>query len=336
LVCSKASGPHPRYAGVREPLCYFCQNELLRHAKKLIEIIKRDFQGRCAYKSPIYPVCVFKKFMVKRAQGRKKFGIKNFKRRYFRLTTHNLSYAKTKGSAPLCQIPVDDILAVERVEESSFKCQNMFQLVQPNRTLYIQTSNCVEEKEWLDLLTKVCQYNNHRLKQYHPGAYINSHWLCCRASSEAAPGCSAVSNYLECDLKIHIDTDREVERIHSLVLENMDRLEQLQIACEIAGNNKTNSGEMSFGGVVLEDPVASATALSQVIDAVCNLNQEHKNYERRRLRSTRYGSKQAPIGDDNYLLLASSLAKFDTGSSGSNDGTAATPVRKTSSSPCCF
>lgn len=85
----------------------------------------------------------------------------------------------------------------------------MFQLVQEGRTLYIQVRrnnisfimytlvpceyfksretnmccsffqamNCVEEKEWMDLLTKVCQYNTHRLKQYHPGAYINSNWL---------------------------------------------------------------------------------------------------------------------------------------------------------------
>ena len=68
----------------------------------------------------------------------------------------------------LVVIPIEDILAVEAVQESYFRVKNMFQVVQPNRTLYIQASNCVEEKERLDLLTKVCQYNNHRLKQYHP------------------------------------------------------------------------------------------------------------------------------------------------------------------------
>lgn len=36
--------------------------------------------------------------MIKRAQGRKRFGWKNFKRRYFVLTTHDLSYSKAKGS----------------------------------------------------------------------------------------------------------------------------------------------------------------------------------------------------------------------------------------------
>ncbi|KAG7175406.1 Ras GTPase-activating protein 3-like [Homarus americanus] len=167
--------------------------------------------GQKAYDTPL----ILKEgTMIKRAQGRKKFGIKNFKTRFFRLTTHSLSYSKTEGGTPLCAIPVDEILAVERVQESSFKIKNMFQLVQPNRTLYIQATNCVEEKEWLDLLTKVCQYNSHRLKH-------------CKSTSEHAPGCSAVSNYLECDLKIHIDSDREMERLRSVLMENMASLEKL-------------------------------------------------------------------------------------------------------------
>lgn len=36
--------------------------------------------------------------MIKRAQGRKRFGRKNFKQRYFRLTTEDLTYSKTKGN----------------------------------------------------------------------------------------------------------------------------------------------------------------------------------------------------------------------------------------------
>ena len=37
------------------------------------------------------------RIMIKRAQGRKRFGRKNFKQRYFRLTTQDLTYSKTKG-----------------------------------------------------------------------------------------------------------------------------------------------------------------------------------------------------------------------------------------------
>ncbi|KAK7078653.1 Ras GTPase-activating protein 2 [Halocaridina rubra] len=267
--------------------------------------------------------------MTKRAQGRKKFGIKNFKIRFFRLTTQYLSYSKTEGGNPLCQIPVDQILAVERVEESSFKIKNMFQLVQPNRTLYIQAMNCVEEKEWLDLLTKVCQYNSHRLKQYHPGAYINSHWQCCKAGCEQAPGCSAVSN-MECDLKIHIDSDREMERLYALLMDNMASLEKLHSACESAMHIDKN-GEVSIGGVNL-DPAISYKSLNSVIASIMQLHQEHKNHQRRLLRSLKYGSKQAPIGDDNYLLLASSIDKVDAGNSAGSDKSMQM-ARKTSSSP---
>ncbi|KAJ9588757.1 hypothetical protein L9F63_017944 [Diploptera punctata] len=94
------------------------------------------------------PVILKEGVMIKRAQGRKRFGRKNFKQRYFRLTTQDLTYSKTKGKEPLCCIPLDQILAVERLQEDSFKMKNMFQIVQPEqRALYIQANNCVEEKE---------------------------------------------------------------------------------------------------------------------------------------------------------------------------------------------
>lgn len=38
------------------------------------------------------------RFMIKRAQGRKRFGMKNFKKRWFRLTNHEFAYQKSKGN----------------------------------------------------------------------------------------------------------------------------------------------------------------------------------------------------------------------------------------------
>lgn len=80
------------------------------------------------------------------------------------------------GKEVLCQIPLSNILAVERLAEPSFKMKNMFQIVQPQRALYVQATNCVEEKEWFDLLTKICQTNTHRLDKYHPCAFISGQW----------------------------------------------------------------------------------------------------------------------------------------------------------------
>lgn len=209
--------------------------------------------------------------MIKRAQGRNRFGMKNFKKRWFRLTNHEFTYHKTKGEGSplqlaslffstcsfnsnmnskqfyvnkksfllcgffyppgegaLCSIPIENILAVERLEEESFRmknvslpkfttpnilpvvciyCENrnsfphncfffffaffqMFQVIQPERALYIQANNCVEARDWIDILTKVSQCNRKRLSTYHPSAYLNGHWLCCKMSADTAPGCT--------------------------------------------------------------------------------------------------------------------------------------------------
>jgi hypothetical protein len=66
--------------------------------------------------------------MTKHAQNRKRFGRRNFKQRYFRLTTHSLSYGKAKGKRPICDIPLTELETVERLEERSFKMQNIFRV----------------------------------------------------------------------------------------------------------------------------------------------------------------------------------------------------------------
>lgn len=66
--------------------------------------------------------------MTKHAQNRKRFGRRNFKQRYFRLTTHSFSYGKAKGKRPICDIPLTELVAVERHEERSFKMQNIFRV----------------------------------------------------------------------------------------------------------------------------------------------------------------------------------------------------------------
>ncbi|XP_076303320.1 ras GTPase activating protein 1 isoform X2 [Lasioglossum baleicum] len=246
-----------------------------------------------------------KRIMIKRAQGRKRFGRKNFKQRYFRLTTQDLTYSKTKGKEPLCKIPLEEILAVERLQENSFKMKNMFQIIQSQRALYVQAGNCVEEKEWIDILTKICRTNNNRLEKYHPSAYINGHWLCCKAVAEIAPGCSEVSPGTEAGLRMVLDPDRDLQRIHSLIFTNMPRLETLMSACECqAVYGASDMCVISGGGSPIEDVPSCFKTLTALREAAYALQHEHRAYFRRLARDTKYGSKQAPIGDDNYLHLA--------------------------------
>uniref|UniRef100_A0A8C1NBG0 RAS p21 protein activator 3 n=1 Tax=Cyprinus carpio TaxID=7962 RepID=A0A8C1NBG0_CYPCA len=232
-------------------------------------------------------------FMIKRAQGRNRFGLKNFKKRWFRLTNHEFTYHKTKGNAKegaLCSIPIENILAVERLEEESFKMKNMFQVIQPERALYIQANNCVEARDWIDILTKVSQCNRKRLSTYHPSAFLNGHWLCCKLSADTAPGCTPCTGGLPANIQLDVDGDRETERIYSLYSTYMAKLVKMQEAC---GSKSVYDGpeQEEYSTFVIDDPQETYKTLSLVISAVQTLEQQHMQYKRDKFRKTKYGSQ---------------------------------------------
>ncbi|XP_076453641.1 ras GTPase-activating protein 3-like [Babylonia areolata] len=297
IISSAANHNGPKKEEYMVPLLdSLTTDPLLDSIRTFLDIIS---SATGAYSKSIEAPIVLKDgMMIKRAQGRNRLGRKNFKKRYFCLTNQHLSYAKSKGDKSLCLIPVEDILAVERLQEDSFKMKYMFQVVQQNRALYVQAGNCVEEKEWLDVLTKVCQSNKNRLKVYHPAAFINNHWLCCKAVDPNTEGCTPVSGGVPVsDIQVDIDPDRELEKIHSLFLSHMERLDAIQEACGVqvvyAGTTEEPRASM-----VVEDPQTCFSTVSSIQQCVISLEQEHKQYQRRLQRSTVIGSREAPIGDD--------------------------------------
>ncbi|XP_018321069.1 GTPase-activating protein isoform X2 [Agrilus planipennis] len=274
----------------------FYTEQHMQAVRQFLEIISASSNPQTVTED--MPVVLKEGIMIKRAQGRKRFGRKNFKQRYFKLTTHDLSYAKTKGKEALCQIPLSNILAVERLTEKSFKMKNMFQIIQPERALYVQAPNCVEEKEWVDLLTKICQTNTNRLEKYHPCAFINGQWLCCKSPNELAPGCNAVTR-LENNLHMTLDPERDLERLHSLIFSYLPRIEKL-----ISMLYDQAAAVYSMGHDSIEDAEGCFNNLKQLRDCAYQLGQKHHSYKRMLDRETKYGSKAAPIGDDNYLLAS--------------------------------
>uniref|UniRef100_W5MV31 RAS p21 protein activator 3 n=1 Tax=Lepisosteus oculatus TaxID=7918 RepID=W5MV31_LEPOC len=239
------------------------------------------------------------RFMIKRAQGRNRFGMKNFKNRWFRLTNQEFTYHKNKGDHPLCSIPIDNILAVERLEEESFKKKNMFQVIQPERALYIQANNCVEARDWIDILTKVSQCNKTRLSMYHPSAYLNGHWLCCKVSSESAQGCTPCTGGLPANIELDVDGDRETERIYSLFITYLSKVEKMQEAC---GSRSVYDGpeQEEYSSFVIDDPQETYKTLKLITSAVHTLEQEHAQYKRDKFKKTKYGSQEHPIGDKSF------------------------------------
>ncbi|KFP53423.1 Ras GTPase-activating protein 3, partial [Cathartes aura] len=277
---------------------YFNEQKYADAVKNFLDLISSS--GRKDHKSIEQPILLKEGFMIKRAQGRKRFGMKNFKKRWFRLTNHEFTYQKSKGDHPLCSIPIENILAVERLEEESFKMKNMFQVIQPERrVLYIQANNCVEAKDWIDILTKVSQCNKKRLTVYHPSAYLNGHWLCCKATADNTPGCTPCTGGLPANIQLDIDGDRETERIYSLFNLYMPKLEKMQEAC---GSKSVYDGpeEEEYSTFIIDDPKETYKTLKLIIEGVGTLEQEHAQYKRDKFKKTKYGSQEHPIGDKSF------------------------------------
>ncbi|XP_016312354.1 ras GTPase-activating protein 3 isoform X3 [Sinocyclocheilus anshuiensis] len=280
---------------------YFNEQKYADAVKNFLDLISSS--ARWDQKSIETPIMLKEGFMIKRAQGRNRFGLKNFKKRWFRLTNHEFTYHKTKGNAKgegaLCSIPIENILAVERLEEESFKMKNMFQVIQPERALYIQANNCVEARDWIDILTKVSQCNRKRLSTYHPSAYLNGHWLCCKLSADTAPGCTPCTGGLPANIQLDVDGDRETERIYSLYSTYMSKLVKMQEAC---GSKSVYDGpeQEEYSTFVIDDPQETYKTLRLVISAVQTLEQQHMQYKRDKFRKTKYGSQEYPIGDQSF------------------------------------
>lgn len=114
----------------------------------------------------------------------------------------------------------------------------------------------------------------------------------CRAVAEIAPGCSEVSPGMEAGLRMVLDPDRDLQRIHSLIFTNMPRLETLMSACECqAVYGASDMCVIPDGGSPIEDVPSCFKTLTALREAAYALEHEHRAYLRRLARDTKYGSK---------------------------------------------
>uniref|UniRef100_A0A3B4CJ34 RAS p21 protein activator 2 n=1 Tax=Pygocentrus nattereri TaxID=42514 RepID=A0A3B4CJ34_PYGNA len=191
----------------------------------------------------------------KRAQGKKRLGKKNFKKRWLRVTNRELSYHKHKGKDALCVIPVKNILGVEKLDENTFNRKNMFQVLLSERPLYVQAGNCVEASEWIEVLSQVSRCNPGRLSNFHPSAYVTGMWLCCKETTENLPGCRPCTTSTLANIQPEIDCDRETERIFSLFSASLPRLQKMEDACAsmsvYLGQQKEQEEYSAF---IIQDP----------------------------------------------------------------------------------
>nr|XP_033814354.1 ras GTPase-activating protein 2 [Geotrypetes seraphini] len=242
------------------------------------------------------PVLLKEGEMLKRAQGRNRIGKKNFKKRWFCLTSRELAYHKQPEKEPVYSISIKNILAVERLDESSFNRKNMFQVIHTEKPLYVQANNCVEASEWVEILSRVSRCNHRRLSIYHPSAYLNGNWLCCKGISENVLGCTPCTAGAPADIQLDIDGDRESEKIYSLFSMSMPKLQKMEEACgSIAvyqGPQKESDECFHF---TIEDSVETFKTLQQIKSIVQKLSEPHEKHRTKRSTSAKYGSEENPI-----------------------------------------
>uniref|UniRef100_A0A671QSD4 Ras GTPase-activating protein 2-like n=1 Tax=Sinocyclocheilus anshuiensis TaxID=1608454 RepID=A0A671QSD4_9TELE len=216
---------------------------------------------------------IFNREVHKRAQGRKRIGKKNFKKRWLRVTNQELSYHKQKGKEALCVIPVKNILGVEKLEESAFNRKNMFQVIHSEKPLYVQAGNCVETNSWIEVLSQVSRCNPGRLSTFHPSAYVGGSWLCCKELNENTPGCKPCTATVLANIQLDIDCDRETERIFSFFSSNRSRLQKMEDAC--AGMSVYLGQQEECSAFTIQDPKETFRTIKELGEVLDDLQAQH-------------------------------------------------------------
>ncbi|XP_056467131.1 ras GTPase-activating protein 2 [Gadus chalcogrammus] len=229
----------------------------------------------------------------KRAQGRKRIGKRNFKKRWLRVTNRELSYHKHRGKEALCIIDVKNIRAVEKLDESAFNRKNMFQVVHAEKPLYVQAGNCVEACEWMEVLSQFSRCNERRLANFHPSTYTGGAWQCCKGLSDRAPGCKPCTTPMLANLQLDIDCDRETERIFSLLTCNDGKFQKMEDACaSIAVYQGPQREQDEYSKFTIQDPKETFQTLKQLRNVMEELQTQH---DRRNDPTAKYGSLGNPI-----------------------------------------
>lgn len=89
------------------------------------------------------------------------------------------------------------------------------------------------------------------------------------------------------------DPARDLQRLNTLIINNLDDLKSFTESNTVSNKEITSP----------EDLLKLHKNVMAMIDAAVKLQQIHLTYRALIDREMKYGSRQAPIGDDNYLHL---------------------------------
>ncbi|CAB3237524.1 unnamed protein product [Arctia plantaginis] len=296
----------------------FCTPRHVQAIKQFLEIISTstDTQNNNILETP---VLLKEGTMIKRSEGGRaiagsprrrwtRAAHAYAKRRHFRLTSGELTWSRCGAKTPAHRLALSGVLAVAAVDcppaGAPLGANNIFQIVHRERVVFVQASNCVERAEWVRLLSALCR---HSAAPPHAGYYAHTHWTCCERAEPDAEGCGGTEEngaatsvtHAPAALALRIDPPRDLQRLHALLVSHASRLDD-----RLHRPQETAS---------VEEREAEAATLRELQETMFDLEHRHRIYRRSLARETKYGSKQAPIGDDNYLHLAGAAGAIDSG-----------------------
>lgn len=142
----------------------------------------------------------------------------------------------------------------------------------------------------------------------HLGAFVNGHYTCCGGRDENSEGCSQVVAYnpYQWELATTLDPAKDLERIHQIIWDKIETLEHMYQDC--AGEQRgPRKQEMTHRTYVYpktkEDKTKFRKTIHKMISVADNLNEVHTRCNQTLLQKLLPGSKEIPIGDDNYLQM---------------------------------
>ncbi|XP_016113868.1 ras GTPase-activating protein 3-like [Sinocyclocheilus grahami] len=200
------------------------------------------------------------RFMIKRAQGRNRFGLKNFKKRWFRLTNHEFTYHKTKGNA-------------------KGLCHTLTTGVDKLLVKHFTLSTCGLKPVLCELPLMHMMWHDQGFRRF-VSVFVSFRGL-------------------PANIQLDVDGDRETERIYSLYSTYMSKLVKMQEACG-SKSVYDGPEQEEYSTFVIDDPQETYKTLRLVISAVQTLEQQHMQYKRDKFRKTKYGSQEHPIGDQSF------------------------------------
>ncbi|KAK2902365.1 rasGAP-activating-like protein 1 isoform X1 [Channa argus] len=216
-----------------------------------------------------------------------------FKKRYFRLTSETLSYAKTPDWQVCSSIPIQCVCAVERVDENAFQQQNVMQIITQDNDgqthiMYIQCKNVNELNQWLSAIRKISIYNERMLPSFHPGAHRSGKWTCCLQADRAVTGCSRTHSAVTLgDWSDPLDPDVETQTIYKQLLQGRDKLRKKYL--EIPGADQTASHKEQINSDVHPDGAECNAQLikpgqsvaARLLAVIEDLEQAHATFQYR-------------------------------------------------------